>query len=36
MLAIKSLWLIGQISYRSMRLVWRAAHQLGLVLWREA
>lgn len=36
MLAINSLWLIGQISYRSMRLVWRAARQLGLVLWREA
>lgn len=36
MLAIKSLWLIGQISYRSMRLIWRATRQLGVVLWREA
>ena len=36
MLAIKSLWLIGQISYRSIRLLWRAARQLGVVLWREA
>ena len=36
MIAIKSLWIVGQISYRSVRLIWRAARQLGIVLWREA
>ena len=36
MIAIKSLWIVGQISYRSVRLIWRAARQLGVVLWREA
>jgi hypothetical protein len=36
MIAIKTLWLLGQLSYRSARLIWRAAHQLGIVLWRQA
>lgn len=36
MLAIKTLWWIGHIGFRSLRLLWRAARQLGLVLWREA
>jgi len=36
MLAIKVLWVLGQISFRSLRLLWRGARQLGLVLWREA
>jgi hypothetical protein len=36
MMAIKTLWLIGQLSYRSARLVWRALQQLSIVLWRQA
>jgi hypothetical protein len=36
MLAIKTLWVVGHLSFRSARLLWRAVRQLGLALWREA
>jgi hypothetical protein len=36
MIAIKLLWILGHIGFRSVRLLWRAARQLGVVLWREA
>jgi hypothetical protein len=36
MVAIKTLWIIGQLGFRTARLGWRAARQLGIVLWREA
>jgi hypothetical protein len=36
MIAIKLLWILGHIGFRGARLLWRAARQLGVVLWREA
>jgi hypothetical protein len=36
MLAIKLLWILGCVGFRSVRLLWRAGRQLGMVLWREA
>ena len=36
MIAIKTLLIIGQLSYRTARLGWRATRQLSIVLWREA
>ena len=36
MIAIKLLWMVSNLCFRTVRLVGRALRDLAVVLWREA